>query len=211
MVADSQEQARRLPRAQRKEQILAAATEAFARSGFAATSLEDIAAEAGITRVVLYRHFDSKTDLYQAVLDRMCARLDAHVAEPAGGFTDASIDGLLTAAAESPAGFRLLFQHALREPDFKERIEKFRADVSAAAYQQLSAIIPDPALARWAAQLAPAVAIEAIIAWLDAGQPDPSHAAARVRQVVMGVIGAAAAADVHCSLPELALPEGSRS
>jgi AcrR family transcriptional regulator len=205
------EPVRRLPRAVRREQILAAATQAFARSGFAATSLDDIAVQAGITRVILYRHFDSKTDLYQAVLDRMCARLDAHVQEPVGGFTDASIDGLLEAAVESPAGFRLLFQHALREPDFKERIEKFRADVSAAAYQQVSVIVADPALARWAAQLAPAVAIEAIIAWLDAGQPDPARAAGRVRQAVMGIITAAAASDVDCSLPPTVSPEGSPS
>jgi AcrR family transcriptional regulator len=201
VVTDRQEPARRMPRAQRKEQILTAATEAFARSGFAATSLDDIAAEAAITRVVLYRHFDSKTDLYQAVLDRMCARLDAHVEEPAGGFTDASIDGLLEAAAESPAGFRLLFQHALREPEFSERIGKFRADITAAAYLQISALVPDEGLARWASLLAPAVAIEAVIAWLDAGQPDPAQAAARTRQAVMGVIGAAVTPDPDCSFP----------
>jgi AcrR family transcriptional regulator len=208
VVDEKTEPVRRLPRAQRREQILAAATEAFARNGFAATSLDDIAGQAGIARVLLYRHFDSKTDLYQAVLDRMCARLDAHVAEPVGGFTDSSIDGLLDAAVESPAGFRLLFQHALREPEFKERIEKFRADITAAAYLQIAAIVPDQALARWAAQLAPVVAIEAIIAWLDAGKPDPSRAGSRVRQAVMGVIGAAVAGDVDCSLPHLAHLEG---
>jgi AcrR family transcriptional regulator len=200
-VQDKAEPVRRLPRVQRRQQILAAATEAFARNGFAATGLDDIAAQAGITRVILYRHFDSKTDLYQAVLDRMCARLDAHVEEPVGGFTDASIDGLLQAAVESPAGFRLLFQHALREPEFKERIEKFRADITAAAYLQISAFVPDEALARWAAQLAPVVAIEAIIAWLDTGQPDPARAAARVRQAVMGVISAAVTSDADCSFP----------
>ena len=156
MVVDRPEPVRRLPRVQRREQILTAATEAFARSGFAATSLEDIAAEAGVTRVILYRHFDSKTDLYQAVLDRMCVRLDAHVAEPVGGFTEASIDGLLETAVESPAGFRLLFQHALREPEFKERIEKFRADITAAAFLQISALVPDEALARWAGLPTPA-------------------------------------------------------
>ncbi len=223
MVVDRPEPAQRLPRARRREQILAAATEAFARSGFAATSLDDIAAEAGVTRAVLYRHFDSKTDLYQAVLDRMCARLDAHVADPAGGFTDASIDGLLEAAAESPAGFRLLFQHALREPEFseriekfrepefKERIEKFRADITAAAFLQIAALVPDEGLARWAAQLAPVVAIEAVIAWLDAGQPDPDRAAARVRQVVTGVIGAAVASDASCSFPLPSDTEGPAS
>lgn len=203
---DNAEPVRRLPRAERREQILAAATEAFARSGFAATSLDDIAAEAGVTRVILYRHFDSKNDLYQAVLDRMCARLDANVEEPVGGFTDASIDGLLAAAIESPAGFRLLFQHALREPEFRERIDKFRADITAAAYLQISAVVPDQALARWAFALAPVVAIEAIIAWLDAGQPQPAMAAPRVRQAVMGVIAAAVASDVDCSLPAPSFP-----
>ena len=211
MVEEKSEPLRRLPRAQRREQILTAATEAFARSGFAATSLADIAAQAGITRVILYRHFDSKTDLYQAVLDRMCARLEAHVDEPVGGFTDASIDGLLDAAAESPAGFRLLFHHAVREPEFSDRIEKFRADITAAASQQISALVQDQALARWAAQLAPVVAIEAITAWLDAGQPEPTRAAGRVRQVIMGVIGAAAAADVDCSLPSPVHLEGPLS
>lgn len=209
VVVDAKpEPVRRLPRAQRREQILTAATEAFARTGFAATSLDDIAAQAGITRVLLYRHFDSKTDLYQAVLDRMCARLEAHVKEPVGGFTDASIDGLLKAAIESPTGFRLLFQHALREPEFKERIERFRADMTAAAYLQISAVVPDEGLARWVAQLAPVVAVEAIIAWLDAGRPDAARAADRIRQAVMGVIGAAVTGEVDCSLPKAVHPEG---
>jgi AcrR family transcriptional regulator len=191
----------RLPRAQRREQILDAATEAFARSGFAATSLEDIAAEACVARMILYRHFGSKSELYQAVLDRMCARLEAHLEEPAGGFTDASIDGLLEAATESPAGFRLLFQHALREPEFNERIERFRADITASAFLQISALVLDETQARWAAQLAPVVAIEAVIAWLDTGQPGPAHAPGRVRLAVMGVIGAALASDADCSFP----------
>jgi AcrR family transcriptional regulator len=211
VTADGPRPVQRLPRAQRREQILAAATEAFARSGFAATSLDDIAAEAGITRVILYRHFDSKTELYQAVLDRMCARLEAHVEEPVGGFTDVSIDGLLAAAAESPAGFRLLFKHALREPEFSERIEKFRADITAAAFLQISTLVPDEALARWAAQLAPTVAIEAVIAWLDVGQPGSAHAAARVRQAVMGVVGAALASDADCSFPRPTNTEGPAS
>jgi hypothetical protein len=92
-----------------------------------------------------------------------------------------------------------------------ERIEKFRADISAAAYLQISAFVADKALASWAAQLAPVVAIEAITAWLDAGQPQPAVAAARVRQVIMGVISAAAASDVDCSLPNPAPLEGPLS
>ena len=196
----SQSPARRLSRIERREQLLAAATEAFATAGFAATNLDEVAAAAGVTRVILYRHFDSKSELYQAVLDRMCARLEAHVDEPVGGFTDDSIDGMLAAAIESPAGFKLLFQHALREAEFKERIEKFRSDIAEAAFMQISHVVSDPTQARWAAQLAPAVAVEATIAWLDAGQPEPEKAAARVRRVVAGVVEAAAS-DQDISLP----------
>jgi len=192
----------RLPRAERREQILAAATRAFARSGFAATSLDDVADEAGITRVILYRHFDSKTDLYQAVLDRFCGVLSTHVEEPVGGFTDASIDGLLRAAAAEPAGFRLLFEHAAREPEFRAQAEQVRRDITQIAYLQISAIVPDQGWARWASQLAPAAAIEAVIAWLDAGQPDPDLAADRVRHVIAGVITAAASqSDLDCLPP----------
>jgi AcrR family transcriptional regulator len=186
---EAQAVAPRLPRSARREQILAAATEAFARTGFAATSLDAIASEARVSRVILYRHFDSKADLYRAVLDRARARLVAAAQGPE--FSAASVDGLLAAAAEDPAAFRLLFRHAAREPEFREEMERFQSEMVALAHRQLTRAIRDRAWARWAAQLAPIVAIEAVLAWLDAGQPDAEHAAERVRTAIMGVIEAA--------------------
>ena len=55
----SQEKPKRrlLRRPARREQILVAATRAFAESGFAATSLDDVATAAEISRDVIYRHF----------------------------------------------------------------------------------------------------------------------------------------------------------
>jgi AcrR family transcriptional regulator len=192
MAMSKPEPVRRLPRARRREQILGAATQAFARAGFASTSLDDIAAEAGITKVILYRHFESKTDLYQAVLDRVCALLATHVGEQVGEFTEASIDGLLAAAAADPAGFRLLFQHAAREPEFRALTDRFRTEIHDIAHVQIKAIVADSAWAQWASHLAPTVAIEAVIAWLDAGQPDQAQAADRIRAAIGGVIAAAA-------------------
>lgn len=180
---------RRLRRAERREQLLAAATQAFARTGFAATSLDDIATAAGISRVLLYRHFDSKTDLYRAVLDRAIQRLTAAVGTR--DYTYASIDALLQAAAEDPDGFRLLFHHAAREPEFRPQMDRFQQGMVATARRELTKLIPDRAWVQWAAQLAPVVAIEAVMAWLDAGQPDPDQAADRIRQALAGVITAA--------------------
>jgi AcrR family transcriptional regulator len=183
------EPTRRLPRTERREQIIAAATRAFAGAGFAATNLDDIAAEASISRAILYRHFDSKTDLYQAVLDNACGRLIT--ATGADEFTEASVPGLLRAAAEDPAGFRLLFHHAAREPEFRQAMEQFRVDMTTVAHKHLAASIPDPEWAAWAAQLVPTVAIAAVMAWLDAGQPEPDRAASRIMEAINGVIAAA--------------------
>jgi AcrR family transcriptional regulator len=180
---------RRLRRADRREQVLAAATRAFARTGFAATSLDDIAAEAGISRVILYRHFDSKHEMYRAVLDRACTRLADSVG--ADNFTADTIPTLLRAAADDPDGFRLLFRYAAREPEFRDLTDGLTTAATDLAHRHLAAMIPGERWAAWAAQLAPIVTIEAVIAWLDAGQPDPDQAGHRVAQAVEGIIKAA--------------------
>lgn len=189
VAAKAPEQVRRLPRAERREQILAAATRAFARGGYTATSLDDVAAEAGITRVLLYRHFDSKTDLYRAVLARARARLDDSVG--ANDFDYTTIPALLRAAADDPDGFRLLFRHAAREPEFREAVDTIRTASTEIADRHLAEAIPGGPWRNWAALLVPAVALEAVIAWLDAGQPNPDQAAERVTHAVEAVIQAA--------------------
>ncbi len=180
---------RRLRRAERREQVLAAATRAFARAGFAATSLDDVAAEAGITRVLLYRHFESKADMYRAVLDRACARLAETVGT--GAYGEDAIPALVRAAAVDPGAFRLLFRHAAREPGFRDLTDSLAATSIDVARRDLARQIPAGPWLDWAAQLVPAVTIEAVIAWLDAGQPDPGQAAGRIAQAVHGVIQAA--------------------
>jgi len=180
---------RRLRRLDRRDQLLAAATRAFARNGFQATSLDDIAAEAGISKVLLYRHFDSKADLYRAVLDRSLKHLEGSVGTDR--FTMESIGALVGAAAEDPDGFRLLFHHAAREPEFRADMDRLRAGSVAIARRQLAGLIPDRSWAKWAAQLAPTVAVDAVIAWLDAGQPDMEKATKRIGRVLAAIVTAA--------------------
>jgi AcrR family transcriptional regulator len=180
---------RRMRRADRRAQILDAATRAFARTGFAATGLDDIAAEAGITRVLLYRHFDSKADLYRAVLDRACQHLENTVGND--DFDDRAIPALLRAAAADPDAFRLLFRHAAREPEFRDLVDGFTTASVDIARRHLADVIPDDPWLTWASHLVPALTIEAVIAWLDAGQPDPERAAERIGRSIQGVIQAA--------------------
>lgn len=58
----------------RKEQILAAAAEVFARKGFSAARMEDIADETGVSKATLYLYFNSKDDLIAAILDLVFQR-----------------------------------------------------------------------------------------------------------------------------------------
>ncbi len=58
----------RLKAAQRREQLIDVATKLFARTGYDATTTADIAKAAGVTEPILYRHFDSKQELFIAIV-----------------------------------------------------------------------------------------------------------------------------------------------
>jgi AcrR family transcriptional regulator len=68
-----QETPERLTREEKKartrSQLIDAAATVFARRGFVAASLDEVAEEAGLTKGAVYSNFDSKEDLFEAVLD----------------------------------------------------------------------------------------------------------------------------------------------
>jgi TetR/AcrR family transcriptional regulator len=59
----------RMPGEDRRRQLLRVAVESFAQNGFSGTKTKDIAAAAGVSEAILFRHFASKEDLYHAILD----------------------------------------------------------------------------------------------------------------------------------------------
>lgn len=70
-----------------RQNLLKAALAVFSRQGYAATRLEDIADEAGVTRGAIYHHFGSKADLYLALAERISDRVQPviQMAVEAGG------------------------------------------------------------------------------------------------------------------------------
>jgi AcrR family transcriptional regulator len=60
----------RMPRDERRAQLLAAATDVFVNNGYHATVMDDIAERAGVSKPVLYQHFPGKLELYLALLER---------------------------------------------------------------------------------------------------------------------------------------------
>ena len=54
-----------------KEKILHTALRLFARNGYEAASVSDIAGELGITKGALYRHYKNKQDIFNSIVERM--------------------------------------------------------------------------------------------------------------------------------------------
>jgi AcrR family transcriptional regulator len=185
------EQPKLLKRPERRRALVAAATRAFAHNGFAATSLDDVATEAGVSRVLIYRHFESKSELYQAALDDVAGQLAQATGAP-DRLSPASLDGLIRVARDNPDGFRLFFRHSGREPEFRAHADWLRAAMVETAEPYLREVITDTARLAWAAALVPAVVIETLLAWLDSGAPDPDAVPATLAEVVSNVIGAMA-------------------
>ncbi|HMK10177.1 MAG TPA: TetR/AcrR family transcriptional regulator, partial [Acidimicrobiales bacterium] len=113
-----------LTREQRQESILRGAAAAFAKAGFDGTSMEDVADASGITRLIVYRNFASKEEVYRSVLERVATRLGEEFESAA-----TAVQPLLTVAREDPDAFRLLWVHAAHEPQFAAYAATFREAV----------------------------------------------------------------------------------
>ncbi len=160
---------RLLRKDERRVQLTRAAAGAFLERGFAGTSLEDVAAEAGVTKMIIYWHFDSKRDLYQAVLVDAREQLTAYIGPPEEYGPD-TLRTMVLAASENPDGFRLLYQHALREPEFAGYVTELSDIGRCNTETGLRDVITDSGRLAWIGILFTAFA-DAILAWLDAGQP----------------------------------------
>jgi AcrR family transcriptional regulator len=163
---------RLLPRAERRSSIVAGAARAFAAAGFDGTSMEDIATSAGVTKLILYRHFESKEELYRSILEAVSSRLGDEVASAveAGRRRGVIVPAFLTVAREDPDGFRLLWRHSSREPKFAAYAEEVHQAADAFARRLLGSRIDDPVVLDWAAPTAVAFLVEAVLVWLDRGE-----------------------------------------
>jgi AcrR family transcriptional regulator len=110
----------RLPAEQRRSQLLSVAVEVFGERGFHATSMDEVAEAAGVTKPVLYQHFPSKRALYRELLDDVDAQLVARLVDATAGAASGrervqeGFAAYFRFVAENRAGFRLLFGASVR-------------------------------------------------------------------------------------------------
>ena len=179
---------RLLRREERHAAILRGAAAAFAEAGFAATSMEDVADACGVTKLIVYRHFDSKEELYRAILQRVFDRqgeeLLRQLAEPTRPGIGART--LLMVAREDPAAFVLLWRHAPREPQFAAYSHELREIAVGAVRDLMQIASDDPVFDAWSAEVVISWLVESVLTWLEVG--DPSRDDELVARVTEGLI-----------------------
>ena len=130
MTTSEGTRAPRLPREQRRQQVLEAALDVFAASGYHAASMDEIAERAGVSKPVLYQHFPGKLDLYLALLDAGIDELMVAARSALGGTTDNATRVAAMVSAyfdfvENPNGaYRLVFEGDMsNEPAVRQRVD----------------------------------------------------------------------------------------
>jgi AcrR family transcriptional regulator len=98
---------------ERREQLLDVGRSLFAEKGFEATSTEEIAARAGVSKPIVYEHFGGKEGLYAVVIDREMQRLldlftGALTAGDPRELLEQAALALLTYIEDESDGFRIL-------------------------------------------------------------------------------------------------------
>ena len=123
-------------RAERREELLDAASRVIRRDGPSA-SMEQIAAEAGVTKPILYRHFRDRGDLVSAMADRFAADLTGELAGSLNQDGDprdilaATIDSYLSFVERDPDVYRFIIQEIAPSPDATMQLTSFMHELGA--------------------------------------------------------------------------------
>ncbi|MEV0368639.1 TetR/AcrR family transcriptional regulator [Streptomyces sp. NPDC050636] len=129
---------KRVPRAVREQQMLDAAVQTFARRGYRAASMDEIAEVAGVSKPLVYLYLNSKDELFNAVIRRESEALVAAVTAavepgaPADRQLWSGLKGFFAHTAENPDGWLVLHQQARTQGEsFVREVAAMRAEIMA--------------------------------------------------------------------------------
>ncbi|GAB3842447.1 TetR/AcrR family transcriptional regulator [Nesterenkonia populi] len=130
---------RRLPRAQRRLQLLDRAQQVFVAKGFHAASMDDIAEAAAVSKPVLYQHFPGKHELFLDVLETHLAQLTEELTAALAGEKDNrervqdTVTAFFAFIAREDEAYRLVFTAGMDHDDaVAERLSRFHSRMAAA-------------------------------------------------------------------------------
>jgi AcrR family transcriptional regulator len=126
---------RRMAAADRREAILAAALDAFSEGGYHGTSLEKVAARAGVSKALIYEHFRSKRELHRALVEMYVGELLGRVgeaiagAEPGAERMRAGVDSFFAFVEERRGAWRMLFRN-VEDPEIADGLARLRGEAA---------------------------------------------------------------------------------
>ncbi len=175
---------RRLPAGERRRQLFAVALDLFAVRGYRATTMDDVAEAAGVTKPLVYQHFSSKRALYLELVDSVAQEMLAAIAHAAANAegprqqVEQGFAAYFHQVVTHEAAFRLLYgrDHADDEElgDALRRVE----DAIAEAIEPLIAAGLDPDHRRLLAYAVVGMAEGASRHWIGTHPPLNDRAAA---------------------------------
>lgn len=111
------EKSERLPAAARRAQLIEVGRAVFAKKGFEATSVEEIAEQAKISKPIVYEHFGGKEGLYAVIVDREVEHIVGRIVEAVATGSarerlERAVIAYLSYVKERPDGFAVLLRDA---------------------------------------------------------------------------------------------------
>lgn len=146
----SGDQRPRMTAAARRSQLLDVALQRFAAGGYHETSMEEIADAAGVTKPVLYQHFDSKQELFRELLDTvgrdLLHEVEARAAAEAQPYHRvlAGFRAYFDFVCKRTSAFQLLFGSGARLSDeFTESVRRLEEAIAAVIARMIEADVDD--------------------------------------------------------------------
>lgn len=169
----------RLPRDERRGQLLIAASEVFVDRGYHAAGMDEIADRAGVSKPILYQHFASKLELYLAVLARHVDNLVSGVRQALRTTTDnrqrlrSAVQAFFDFIEHDGQGYRLIFENDnVAEPQVAVQVRVATESCIDAIFDLVSHDSGlDPHRARMVAVGLVAISVDCARYWLDSDRP----------------------------------------
>lgn len=182
---------------QRREQLLDVGRTLFAELGYEATSTEEIALRAKVSKPVVYEHFGGKEGVYAVVVDREIKRLLHRITEALTGehpreLLEQAATAFLTYITEEQDGFRILVRDApvgKTSGTFASLIGDVALQVEYVLAQQFKARHFDPKTAPLYAQALVGMVAQVGQWWLETNKPSLEKVAAHLVNLAWNGLG----------------------
>lgn len=188
---------------ERRAEFIEIAIRLFSARPYGKVSMDEIAAEAGLAKGLLYYYFGDKQGLYVAGLQRLAQEMHEQIAAAAAASSSAApverlmaaLDAHLAFIEQYPEGYRELLSGAMADPEVRAIMEDQRSALQEMVLQGLPPEVPRGPAVTLAVKGWGSFVEGAELAWLAGGGIDRAHLSELCSRVLYGAILAAIEVD----------------